>query len=199
MRHITIGLLIPSSVMTKGLTSILRKMQDVDVVFTELNLESVATTGNVKPSIIIVDPLACNSDWLSSLRSENPSLRVIGFVHTSLPQFVQRYFDETISIYDSDNTIIQTIKKNVTIEDAEMRGKDLSPREKEVIVGIVKGLSNKEIASEMNVSVNTVMTHRRNIASKLHIHTPAGLTIYAIVSNLVRIDDIKEGVSGGRI
>ena len=43
----------------------------------------------------------------------------------------------------------------------------------------------------LNVSVNTIMTHRRNIASKLHIHTPAGLTIYAIVSNLVSLDDIK--------
>ena len=43
----------------------------------------------------------------------------------------------------------------------------------------------------MGVSVNTVMTHRRNIAAKLHIHTPAGLTIYAIVSNLVKLDEIK--------
>ncbi len=45
--------------------------------------------------------------------------------------------------------------------------KVLSQREKDVVTGIVKGLSNKEIATEMNVSVNTVMTHRRNIASKL--------------------------------
>lgn len=63
-----------------------------------------------------------------------------------------------------------------------------------MVVGIVKGLSNKEIAATMNVSVNTVMTHRRNIAAKLHIHTPAGLTIYAIVSNLVSLEEIKSGI-----
>ena len=54
-----------------------------------------------------------------------------------------------------------------------------------------EGLSNKEIAAEMNVSVNTVMTHRRNITAKLQIHSAAGLTIYAIVSKLVRLDEIS--------
>lgn len=69
--------------------------------------------------------------------------------------------------------------------------KAISKREKEVVKCIVKGLSNKEIAANMNVSVNTVMTHRRNIASKLQIHSTAGLTIYAIVSKLVSIEDIS--------
>ena len=67
----------------------------------------------------------------------------------------------------------------------------LSDREKEVIVEVVKGLSNKEIAENMFISVNTVMTHRRNISKKLNIHSPAGLTIYAIVNGLVNLDEIK--------
>ena len=67
----------------------------------------------------------------------------------------------------------------------------LSEREKEVIVEVVKGYSNKEIAENMFISVNTVMTHRRNITKKLNIHSPAGLTIYAIVNGLVRLEDIK--------
>ena len=56
---------------------------------------------------------------------------------------------------------------------------------------VVKGLSNKEIAENMFISVNTVMTHRRNISKKLNIHSPAGLTIYAIVNGLVNLDEIK--------
>jgi regulator of cell morphogenesis and NO signaling len=67
----------------------------------------------------------------------------------------------------------------------------LSEREKEVIVEVVKGFSNKEIAENMFISVNTVMTHRRNISRKLNIHSPAGLTIYAIVNGLVKLDEIK--------
>lgn len=67
----------------------------------------------------------------------------------------------------------------------------LSKREKEIIACIAKGLTSKEIADELCLSVHTVTTHRRNITSKLQIHTPAGLTIYAIVNKLVSIEDIK--------
>ena len=56
------------------------------------------------------------------------------------------------------------------------------------------GLLNKalkEIAEKMFIAVNTVMTHRRNISRKLEIHSPAGLTIYAIVNGLIRLEDVK--------
>jgi regulator of cell morphogenesis and NO signaling len=67
----------------------------------------------------------------------------------------------------------------------------LSDRERDVIVSLVQGMSNKEIADHLCISVNTVITHRRNIARKLQIHSPAGLTIYAIVNNLVDISSVK--------
>ncbi len=68
---------------------------------------------------------------------------------------------------------------------------DLSEREKEVVCLVVRGLSNKEIAEKMFISANTVMTHRRNIARKTQIHSPAGLTIYAIVNGLINLDEVK--------
>ena len=67
----------------------------------------------------------------------------------------------------------------------------LSERERDVIIGVVQGLQNKEIADRLFISVNTVITHRRNIARKLQIHSPAGLTIYAIVNGLVDISSVK--------
>ena len=59
------------------------------------------------------------------------------------------------------------------------------------MVGVAQGMSNKEIADNLFISLNTVVTHRRNIARKLQIHSPAGLTIYAIVNNLVDISDVR--------
>ena len=67
----------------------------------------------------------------------------------------------------------------------------LSDRERDVIIGVVQGLQNKEIADRLYISVNTVITHRRNIARKLQIHSPAGLTINAIVNGLVDISSVK--------
>ncbi len=67
----------------------------------------------------------------------------------------------------------------------------LSEREKDVVISMVQGMTNKEIADHLSISINTVITHRRNIARKLQIHSPAGLTIYAIVNNLVDISLVK--------
>ena len=68
---------------------------------------------------------------------------------------------------------------------------ELSAREKEIVICVAKGMSNKEIADRLCLSVNTVTTHRRNIARKLDIHSPAGITIYAIVNKLVSIAEVN--------
>ena len=67
----------------------------------------------------------------------------------------------------------------------------LSNREKEIIAHVARGMSNKEIADKLFLSVHTVTTHRRNISNKLQIHSPAGLAIYAVVNGLVNIDDLE--------
>lgn len=68
----------------------------------------------------------------------------------------------------------------------------LSQREKEIVVCIAKGMSNKEVAEALNLSVHTVTTHRRNISNKLQIHSPAGITIYAIVNRLLDLHEIQK-------
>ena len=68
----------------------------------------------------------------------------------------------------------------------------LSQREKEIVVCVVKGMTNREIADRLFLSTHTVVTHRRNIARKLQIHSASGLTIYAIVNKLVELSDIKQ-------
>lgn len=75
---------------------------------------------------------------------------------------------------------------NAPIQDTE----ELSEREQDVLIQIVKGLSNKEIADTLCISVHTVITHRKNITRKLNIHSTAGLTIYAIVHKLVNINSL---------
>lgn len=94
--------------------------------------------------------------------------------------------------------IVSLLESQVDIEEEEVENvpastkEALSDREKEIIVGVVKGLTNKEIADQLFISIHTVLTHRRNIAKKLEIHSPAGLVIYAIVNGIVAIDDIKD-------
>ena len=88
----------------------------------------------------------------------------------------------------------EDVSKNITsmvFRSGQDNSEALSDREREVIIGVVQGMSNKEIADHLCISVNTVITHRRNIARKLQIHSPAGLTIYAIVNGFVDISSVK--------
>ena len=75
-------------------------------------------------------------------------------------------------------------------ENKETAGNVLSEREQEIVHWVVCGLSNKQIGERLFISPNTVLTHRKNIARKLDMHSVAGLTIYAIVNGIVEIGDI---------
>ena len=66
----------------------------------------------------------------------------------------------------------------------------LSAREIEVLVLITKGLINKEIADKLNISLTTVITHRKNITEKLGIKSVSGLTIYAVMNGYIEADRI---------
>ncbi|MBQ3676916.1 MAG: helix-turn-helix transcriptional regulator [Bacteroidales bacterium] len=88
------------------------------------------------------------------------------------------------------NDVTKNITTMIRNSDTE-QSEPISEREKDVIIGVVQGLQNKEIADKLCISVNTVITHRRNIARKLQIHSPSGLTIYAIVNGLVDISSVK--------
>ena len=68
---------------------------------------------------------------------------------------------------------------------------ELSDREKDVLIQVVRGLSNKEIAEVLCISLHTVVTHRKHITRKLNIHSTAGLTVYAIVNHLIDLNTLE--------
>ena len=75
--------------------------------------------------------------------------------------------------------------------DAQEERETLSEREKEILVGVAKGLLNKEIADQYNISIYTVITHRKNITRKTGIKSVAGLTVYALLNGLIDINSVE--------
>ena len=66
----------------------------------------------------------------------------------------------------------------------------LSPRELEVTILLTKGLINKEIADRMNISITTVITHRKNIMEKLKARSLADIIIYAVMNGYVNLGEL---------
>lgn len=197
MKHITVLLLSAYPIVTSGLRAILSSVREATITTIVTDADNaVRLIESHRPTAVIADPLMLSPAEIDELRrGEARSTAFISISPIPLPPTASRSFDAQILYNDSTDSIVAAILRCVAAGETSADGsRELSPREREVVVGIVKGLSNKEIAAEINVSVNTVMTHRRNIAAKLQIHSAAGLTIYAIVSKLVKIDEIKAAV-----
>ncbi|MDE7380778.1 MAG: response regulator transcription factor [Muribaculaceae bacterium] len=103
-----------------------------------------------------------------------------------------KLFNGCISVVDDVEHILKSVRDILSLtENSELTKESLSVREKEIVEWVVKGLTNKEIADKLFLSPHTVMTHRRNIARKLEIHSATGLTIYAIVNHIVELSDLN--------
>ena len=100
-------------------------------------------------------------------------------------------YDESIDLYNTPEEIEKKISNILHLNKENSDQEALTQREKEVICCIVKGMTNKEMADHLFLSIHTIITHRRNISRKLQIHSAAGLTIYAIVNKLVDVSEVK--------
>ena len=103
-----------------------------------------------------------------------------------------RQFDGVINIYDSYQQIHRKMQSALEQEPSNpySDSHDLSERERDVLILVARGKANKEIADELNISIHTVMSHRKNITHKTGIKSVAGLTVYALLNNLLDQNDV---------
>jgi DNA-binding NarL/FixJ family response regulator len=105
---------------------------------------------------------------------------------------VLRQVDGVVNIYDDQQQLLRKLR--AAIEQGQTNpysdSHDLSERECDVLVLVAKGLANKEIADRLNISIHTVMSHRKNITHKTGIKSVAGLTVYALLNNLLDQNDV---------
>ena len=149
------------------------------------------------PEMLIVNPTFGDYFDVNKFREETVSkkIRLIALVTSFVDASLLTKYDESISIFDDLDILSKKIHGllNLASEEEELDNQEtLSQREKEIVICVVKGMTNKEIAENLFLSIHTVITHRRNISKKLQIHSAAGLTIYAIVNKLVTLNDVKD-------
>ena len=180
-----------SEIITNGLYEIIQGMSGFDVVMRLDSPESLTEKLLVSDAnILIINPLLMGfngQNMVSQWVKENPQLVCIALITTYMEESTLKNFDGIIGINDSKlkiinklNQIAQSSDKNEKPDDVE-----LSKREIDVLVAVAKGLMNKEIADQMNISIHTVISHRKNITRKTGIKSVSGLTVYALLNNLI--------------
>ena len=189
-----------SSVIVRGgLTAAFKRLSAVKIQPIEvLSKEALQDCLRMQlPDMLVVNPTFGDYFDVARFKEEmgDRKIRLIALVTSFVDQSLLSKYDEAISIFDDLDTLSRKLSGLLEVEDEEevVDGQDvLSQREKEIVVCVVKGMTNKEIAESLYLSIHTVITHRRNISKKLQIHSSAGLTIYAIVNKLITISEVKD-------
>ena len=107
---------------------------------------------------------------------------------------ILKYFKETIELTDNKQKVVNkllNILNNNDDSSSQNESVELSNREEDVLVCVAKGMTNKDISEALNISVHTVITHRKNIVKKTGIKSVSGLTVYALLNNLVEESEIN--------
>ena len=184
-----------SEVIAIGLAEIIDSMAQFDVVMRldspeHLSEKIVATDANM----LIVNPVLLgfhNREFLSQLGKEHPHVVMIALVTTCLDHSMLTPYSGVIEINDTRSKIISKMDEFVQSETAKNNEDvELSKRETDVLVAVAKGMMNKEIADQMNISIHTVISHRKNITRKTGIKSVSGLTVYALLNNLIDEKDL---------
>ena len=196
---IRIAIAETSVIIRGGLTAALIRLSNVKVQPIELlSVEALNDCVRTQyPDMLIVNPAFGDYFDVGKFRDETSGkrIRVIALVTSFVDASLLSKYDESISIFDDLEILSKKIAGllNMVSEEEETDSQDaLSQREREIVICVVKGMTNKEIAEKLFLSIHTVITHRRNISKKLQIHSAAGLTIYAIVNKLVALSDVKD-------
>ena len=183
-------------IILSGIVDSLKKIKDFhasvievdsrDSLFEIINSQSI--------DLLIVNPTFGGLLHPDDIRksSLNPDIKIFAIEISKLNKATLSLYDDHLHVTDDIPEIKNKVTAAVNLNNREDEEKEnLSSREKEIISFVVKGFTNQEIADKLFLSVHTVMTHRRNIARKLQIHSATGLTIYAIVNKIVDLSEIK--------
>lgn len=192
---IKITIIEPSEIVTTGLKRLIEQSGCFNVVKTFSNLQEYSETPSVNSDIIIINPMLVNDNGCSdpkNLLQANDNTAIMAINYGPYDEDAFRCYDSYISIFNTREQIEKRLSaalKNTSDKETFDDSNELSLREREILTAVAKGKTNKEIADEFNISIHTVISHRKNISHKLGINSIAGLTIYAVMNKLLDVED----------
>ena len=191
----------------RGFRRMLEDDEAIEVVGEAANGdEAIALATSLKPAVIVMDVAMPGTNGLAATKkilADNPAVAVLMLSMHSEETLVRQSLDNGARGYILKNALdldlaaaVKKVAAGETVIDPSVnrppslkgeRTHGLTPRELEVLQLICSGLSNKEIAEKLALSVNTVAVHRANIMNALGLHKTAELVVYAISNGLVTI------------
>ena len=194
----SVVLIIPSDIVARGLKSILDESGEFLVAenLYDCSRAGKARLRNIAPDLVIIDPAVLDFQARKEGRTiigEVCDASVVALEGPVLNEDILRQYDGSVSVYDDPSGLARKLRNALESRQTEPSSEsdELSAREKEILVCVAQGMLNKEIADKFSLSIYTVISHRKNITRKTGIKTVAGLTVYALLNNLIDIGSVQ--------
>lgn len=188
----------PSVIVAEGFRHIVDNLAEYTVtgILQDLGEDMETTLDDYDADLLVVDPAIFDTRTRSGgkdLIKNWINVPVIALITNAMDASLISAYDGAIYLTDKSDEIEQKLSATMHSNPSDQRGdgEELSAREKEILVCVAKGLLNKEIADHFNISIYTVITHRKNITRKTGIKTVAGLTVYALLNNLIDMNTME--------
>lgn len=188
----------PSVIVAEGLRHIVDNLAEYTVtgILQDLGEDMETTLDDYDADLLVVDPAIFDTRTRSGgkdLINNCINVPVIALITNAMDASLISAYDGAIYLTDKSDEIEQKLSATMRSNPSDQRGdgEELSAREKEILGCVAKGLLNKEIADHFNISIYTVITHRKNITRKTGIKTVAGLTVYALLNNLIDMNTME--------
>ncbi|MDO5523936.1 MAG: response regulator transcription factor [Bacteroidia bacterium] len=195
-RHrLHIAIMVHSPIIYEGLHAVISQ-SEMDCIICKPNslddLENVLHSQKV--DILITNPLLLvnREKEVKRIRKNYPDFSIVGVNLGIVDNHSLSLLDSSFTIFDTAEQVLSKLQKAGNNSEPKVTANDdnLTERELDVLTKLVHGFSNKEIADSLNISIHTVVTHRKNITAKTGIRSQSGLTIYAITKRIISIEDV---------
>lgn len=186
----------PSALITAGLQELIKGEKEFDIIAVFADCcHSAEHINDLRPDLIILNPLIVDFKYRHCMKDLFlGNVPLVALVYQYVEPETLRHYRAVIDIEDDRSKIVRKllqVMETVTPRPDLPEGNELSDREKEILVSVAKGMINKEIAEQHHISIHTVISHRKNISRKTGIKSVAGLTVFAILNNLIDINEVE--------
>ena len=184
-KHYRVVLIEPSAIISAGIQELLKPYKEFEIIAVLADCSHYTERiRNLNPNLIILNPMIIDFKYRHCVEEI--------FNGKEEPEILKHY-KAIIDIADDQGKMIrklsQVVDSNPTTPVTPEN--ELTEREKEILISVAKGMINKEIAEQHHISIHTVITHRKNITRKTGIKSVAGLTVFAILNNLIEMQEVE--------
>ena len=198
MKIIKILIAESSPIISSGLSSFFNGMNQIVVASIVDNVEDLQDKIIIhNPDVLIINPMMLGymvNAFAKQMTQNYPNINRVALVTSYVDKNILKNFKEVIELNDNKQKVVNKIlnlQNNNEETSVQNESVDLSNREVDVLVCVAKGMTNKDISDMLNISIHTVITHRKNIVKKTGIKSVSGLTVYALLNNLVEESEIN--------